>query len=136
MAKAAVWTKAQSLVLFIQSTYPWLRYCGRATTGHGHNSKIAFLAIKLPHKNHTKIHFQLETLGGRLLIESGLQWRGYGTYILQPIIYTFPTKMEGTRLHFFKHIYMNPQYLKFSTSYFFASKILYLKLLQLRFFIF
>ena len=29
-------------------------YRSRATAGRGHNSKIAFLAVKLPHKKHIK----------------------------------------------------------------------------------
>ena len=34
---------------------------------HGHNSKITFLAIKLPKKNHIKNNILLETLGGHYL---------------------------------------------------------------------
>ena len=39
------------------------KYYDRATTGRGHNSKIANLAIKLPHKRHLKTISSLKPWG-------------------------------------------------------------------------
>ena len=49
------------------------KYSNHATTGHKHNSKIEFLAIKLPHKKNIKNNFLLETLGRGALIKGALK---------------------------------------------------------------
>ena len=47
----------QKVQILEQKGIELLKYRSRATTGRGHNLKIPFLAIKLPHKKHIKNYF-------------------------------------------------------------------------------
>ena len=53
-------------------------YHTRATASCAYQSKKHFSAPIFSHKKVIKSAFQLDILGGWLIIESGLQWREYG----------------------------------------------------------